>query len=173
VIERNPGACGQNSMPVEVKGKQVCMDVFEWPNREGEIPRTFVNQKEAADSCRNIQKRLCTSEEWRSTCQGPDKAIYPYGSKYNENYCPAKEAAVARSGRFPVCRSYYGVYDLTGNLWEWTSTPSKSDSDFFLVAGGNWDSGNEGNCGLAKFSFYPSVRYPFVGFRCCQDVVGK
>ncbi len=173
VIERNPGACSENSMPVEVNGKSVCMDVFEWPNREGAFPSTFVNQQEASDSCKHAHKRLCTEEEWRTTCQGPDKATYPYGNKYNENYCPAKEAAVTRSGRFPVCRSYYGVYDQTGNLWEWTSTPSKSDSDFFLVAGGNWDSGNEGTCSLAKFSFYPSVRYPFVGFRCCQNVTGK
>jgi hypothetical protein len=173
VIERNPGACAGNSMPLEVKGKTVCMDIYEWPNREGEIPRTFVNQKEAADSCRGAGKRLCSQEEWRDGCQGPDGAAYPYGGKYNENHCPAKEPAAARAGRFPVCRSYYGVFDMTGNLWEWTSTPAKGDADFFIVAGGNWDAGNEATCSLAKYSFYPSVRYPFVGFRCCSDVAGK
>lgn len=173
VIERNPGACADGNMPLEIKGKTVCMDVWEWPNRDGEIPRTFVSQKEAADSCHQIGKRLCSQEEWREGCQGPDRAVYPYGGKYNENYCPAKERVAARSGRFPVCRSYYGIYDMTGNLWEWTSTPAKNDPDFFLVAGGNWDTGNEATCNLAKFSFYPSVRYPFVGFRCCQDVANK
>ena len=173
VIERNPGNCLGNSMPLEVNGKTVCMDAYEWPNREGEIPRTFVNQKEASDSCRQTGKRLCTQAEWHDACQGPDGAAYPYGSKYNENYCPAKESAAARSGRFPVCRSYYGVLDMTGNLWEWTSTPSKTDPDFYMVVGGNWDAGNEATCSLAKFSFYPRVRYPFVGFRCCQDVSGR
>ena len=29
--------------------------------------------------------------------------------------------------------------------------------------------GNDATCGLSKFSFYPQNRYPFVGFRCCQD----
>jgi Sulfatase-modifying factor enzyme 1 len=173
VIERNPGACAQNSMPMVVQGKAVCMDIYEWPNREGEIPAAFVSQKDAGDSCRQAGKRLCTDVEWKEGCQGPDRVDYPYGSKYNENHCPAKEPGAARSGRNPVCRSYYGIYDLTGNLWEWTSTPAKSDNDFYMVVGGNWDTGNDATCRLAKFSFYPSVRYPFVGFRCCQDIVAK
>lgn len=193
VIERNPGACAGNSMPIPFRGsapipspgsapvqvsgsaagaaggKTVCMDLYEWPDSDGAVPRAFVNQKEAADSCKSVGKRLCTEPEWREACQGPDKEAYPYGGRYNENHCPAKEAAAARSGRFPVCRSYYGVYDMTGNLWEWTST-SAPDPDFFMVAGGNWTAGNAATCGYSKFSFYPTVRYPFVGFRCCQDV---
>ncbi|HKP94608.1 MAG TPA: SUMF1/EgtB/PvdO family nonheme iron enzyme [Fibrobacteria bacterium] len=175
VIERNPGACAGNSMPLSSPktpgGKAVCMDLYEWPDSDGAVPRAFVNQKEAADSCKSAGKRLCTEAEWREACQGPDKEAYPYGGRYNENRCPAKEAASSRSGRFPACRSYYGLYDMTGNLWEWTATPAP-DPDFFMVAGGNWTAGNEATCGYAKFSFYPTVRYPFVGFRCCQDVAG-
>jgi hypothetical protein len=187
VIERNPGACAGNSMPIPSPGqapintpstpiapggKTVCMDLYEWPDSDGAVPRAFVNQKEAADTCKSAGKRLCTEPEWREACRGPDKEAYPYGGRYNENRCPAKEAAASRSGRFPVCRSYYGLYDMTGNLWEWTATPAP-DPDFFMVAGGNWTAGNEATCGYAKFSFYPNVRYPFVGFRCCQDVAAR
>jgi hypothetical protein len=184
VIERNPGACKGNSMPISNGGAgggsrgtngasgtgkgAVCMDLYEWPDSDNAVARAFVSQKDAADSCRSVGKRLCSAVEWKDACQGPDREAYPYGSKYNENHCPSKEPAASRSGRFPVCRSYYGVYDMTGNLWEWTSTPAP-DTDFFMVAGGNWTAGNEATCGYAKFSFYPTVRYPFVGFRCCQD----
>jgi hypothetical protein len=173
VIERNPGDCKGNSMPVpSAQGdarKTVCMDTYEWPDSDGAVPRAFVTRQEAADSCKSAGKRLCTEAEWREACQGPDKEAYPYGGKYNENRCPAKELAAARSGRFPACRSYYGLYDMTGNLWEWTSTVAP-DPDFYKVAGGNWTAGNGATCGYSKFSFYPNVRYPFVGFRCCQDV---
>lgn len=192
VIERNPGACRENSMPVTSMpvtsgtvtsgtvsggmvsggGRTVCMDVYEWPNKEGEQPRAFVDWKDASDSCRSAGKRLCTVEEWQNGCRGPDRETYPYSGRYNENHCPAKEAAAARSGRFPACRSYYGLYDMTGNLWEWTSTPAGGEGEFFFVAGGNWNAGNEAKCGQAKFSFYPAVRYPFVGFRCCKDATG-
>lgn len=168
VIERNPGDCPGETAPVNLGAGTVCMDKYEWPDSEGAIPRAFVNHKEAEDSCRSVGKRLCTAAEWKAACQGPDRDAYPYGARYRENDCPAKEPAAARSGRFPVCRSYFGVYDMAGNLWEWTSTPA-SDPDFFMVAGGNWTTGNEATCALAKFSFYPAVRYPFVGFRCCED----
>ncbi|MEO7424750.1 MAG: SUMF1/EgtB/PvdO family nonheme iron enzyme [Fibrobacteria bacterium] len=176
VIERNPGACKGNAMPIAygtsngglTGAKTVCMDMYEWPNSEDSVPRAFVNWKEAVDSCKSVGKRLCTEPEWREGCEGPDREKYPYGGKYNENRCPAKETAASRSGRFPVCRSYYGLYDMTGNLWEWTATPAP-DADFQMVAGGNWAAGNEATCNYAKFSFYPSVRYPFVGFRCCED----
>lgn len=181
VIERNPGDCAGNSMPVSASAATataaagrgtVCMDMYEWPDSDNAVARAFVSHKDAEDSCRSVGKRLCSAPEWREGCQGPDREKYPYGSRYNENHCPSKEAAASRSGRFPVCRSYYGMYDMTGNLWEWTSTPAP-DSDFFMVAGGNWTAGNEATCGYSKFSFYPNVRYPFVGFRCCQDVPAK
>lgn len=168
VIERNPGECAEGTVPVTLAKGSVCMDKYEWPDSEGAIPRAFVTHREAEDSCRAAGKRLCSEAEWNEACRGPDRDAYPYGARYRENDCPAKEAAAARSGRFPVCRSYYGVYDMAGNLWEWTSTPA-SDPDFFMVAGGNWTTGNEATCSLAKFSFYPAVRYPFVGFRCCQE----
>ena len=148
------------------------MDLYEWPDSDNAVARAFVSQKDAADSCKSVGKRLCSASEWRDACQGPDRDKYPYGSRYNENHCPSKEPAASRSGRFPVCRSYYGLYDMTGNLWEWTSTPAP-DADFFMVAGGNWTAGNEATCGYSKYSFYPNVRYPFVGFRCCQDVPAK
>jgi formylglycine-generating enzyme required for sulfatase activity len=172
VIERNPGACAEGMMPLETSGRTVCMDRYEWPDSDGAVPRAFVNHAEAEDSCRAAGKRLCSAAEWKEACQGPDREPYPYGARYRENDCPAKEPAAARSGRFPVCRSYYGTYDMTGNLWEWTSTPAP-DADFYMVAGGNWTAGNEATCGLSKYSFYPAVRYPFVGFRCCQDAQAK
>jgi hypothetical protein len=173
VIEKRRGDCPENMMPFESQGSMVCMDVYEWPNKDGERPSAYVTRREAADSCAAAGKRLCTLEEWQIACRGPERNLYPYGNKYNENYCPAKEKTARRSGRFPVCRSYFGFYDLTGNLWEWTSTQYTEREEYYMVAGGNWTTGNQATCRQTKFSFFPQNRYLFVGFRCCQDVPGK
>ena len=91
------------------------------------------------------------------------------GNGYNAHYCATRQLEPSRSGRSPACRSYYGVYDLAGNVWEWTRSPDAAHEDFFLVAGGNWEAAEKADCDLSKYSFYPQNRYPGVGFRCCAE----
>ncbi len=170
VIEKKPNPCGTGMMPVSLRGRETCMDVYEWPDREDAKPLAMINQAQASDSCKSKGKRLCSEDEWRAACEGPKQSRYPYGESYDERYCPAQQGDPSRSGRFPACRSYYGIYDLTGNLWEWTSTVDPDHDDFYLVAGGNWEAAEKGTCSLAKYSFYPQNTYPAVGFRCCEEV---
>jgi Sulfatase-modifying factor enzyme 1 len=170
VIERDAGRCPAGMVPIGTEQNQACMDRYEWPNREDAAPQAFVSWREANDACRNAGKRLCSLGEWQGTCAGPEAARYPYAARYDERHCPAKEPGPARSGHFPVCRSYYGTYDMTGNLWEWTSTPHPEREGFFMVAGGNWDAGDQATCAFTRYSFYPQNRFPMVGFRCCADV---
>ncbi len=169
VIEKNTKNCGLGSMPIGATGHEICVDIFEWPNQEGASPQEMVDQATAESSCQKVGKRLCSAEEWQEACQGPDRSRYPYGNQYDERYCSAQQKGPARSGYFPACRSYYGVYDLTGNHWEWTSTPDKDHEDYFLVAGGNWEAAEKATCSFRKYSFFPQNRYPGVGFRCCAE----
>ncbi|MDR2554802.1 MAG: SUMF1/EgtB/PvdO family nonheme iron enzyme [Fibromonadaceae bacterium] len=162
--------CSENSYPVPVKGKTVCIDAYEFPNKYGEKPRNMVSQNAAVMLCENAGKRLCSVEEWQAACQGNQNSRYPYGNSYNQTKCAtdlksAKEPN--RSGHTEHCRSYYGMYDMSGNLWEWTSTPAEREG-LFLVAGGAWNTQNASSCTETKFSFYPQNEYPFVGFRCCK-----
>ncbi|MFC1585928.1 formylglycine-generating enzyme family protein, partial [Fibrobacterota bacterium] len=170
VIEKQSGKCPEGMKPFGSEGGVTCMDKYEWPNKEGEWPSAYVTHKEAIDSCALAGKRLCTMGEWQLVCSGPEHSVYPYGNRYNENYCPAKEQAVNRSGRFPACRSYFGIFDMPGNLWEWTGTESSQRTGYFMVAGGNWTTGDQATCRQTKYSFFPQNRYLFVGFRCCSDV---
>jgi len=162
--------CAENSYPIPVRGKTVCVDAYEFPNKYGEKPRNMVSQNAAVTLCENAGKRLCSVEEWQAACQGNQNLRYPYGNTYNQTKCPtdlksAKEPN--RSGFAEHCRSYYGMYDMSGNLWEWTSTPAEREG-LFLVAGGAWNTQNASGCTETKFSFYPQNEYPFVGFRCCK-----
>lgn len=161
--------CGENAYPVPVKGKMVCVDAFEYPNKPEELPRDMVTQEDAVNLCAKSGKRLCSLDEWQSACQGKDKMRYPYGNRYEQSYCATAQKKVERVGRKEACRSWWGMQDMSGNLWEWTSTPNPQRPTFFYVAGGSWTTSDESACTTTKFSFYPQNQYPFVGFRCCAD----
>lgn len=161
--------CGKNAYPVPVKGKTVCVDAYEYPNKADEVPKDMVSHEQAVRLCEETGKRLCAIEEWQAACRGKDNFKYSYGDSYAPSKCNTNTKAAKRSGRKEQCRSWYGMYDMNGNLWEWTSTPSKERETLFLVAGGAWDTQNASGCTENKFSFYPQNQYNFVGFRCCAN----
>jgi len=155
----------------EPLGESLCMDRFEWPNRPNTPPQTYITLEQAIDSCNTVKKRLCTVEEWQRACFGPGtvRQQYPYGKQYKQGYCADKSAGLQPSGHFPACRSFEGLYDLTGNVWEWTGSPARERDGFYYAAGGSWDSGTQSQCQHKKYSFYPQNKYIFVGFRCCWE----
>ena len=160
--------CGKNAFPVPVGANTVCVDAYEYPNQPDATPKDMVSQEEAARICSSEGKHLCTIDEWQAACRGKDGFKYSYGNSYKQSKCNTNTKAAKRSGRKTQCRSWWGMYDMNGNLWEWTSTTSKQHPDKFLVAGGAWNTNNESRCSESKFSFYPQNQYPSVGFRCCK-----
>ena len=160
--------CGTNAYPVPLGGKTVCVDAYEYPNKVDELPRDMVSQEQAAALCQQEGKHLCSLAEWQAACKSKDNTRYSYGDGYNKSKCNTETKAAVRSGRKSQCRSWFGMYDMNGNLWEWTSTTSKDHPNMYLVAGGAWNTGNESKCTDSKFGFYPQNQYPNVGFRCCK-----
>jgi thiol-disulfide isomerase/thioredoxin len=69
------------------------------------------------------------------------------------------------AGQKPYCRSPEGVYDLTGNLWEWVGA---SPEDALLV-GGSFIDGEAATCGAKLERFGLQYAAPWTGFRCCAD----
>jgi len=164
------GQCPQDMEYVKVGGKEFCVDAYEWPNRKGAVPQAYVSLYQATDSCFSQRKRLCTSDEWTSACGGPSGWKYLYGDSYEGNACAARDTAVQKSGSRPECRGYYAVFDMSGNLSEWTSTAAPQDRSFNNVMGGFWASGTQSRCADARYSYFPQNRHNPVGFRCCRDV---
>jgi len=150
-------------------GGEICVDVYEWPNKRGAAPQSYVSLYQAMDSCFSVRKRLCTSDEWTAACGGPERWKYTYGEVYEWNTCAVRDTSAHRSGGKSECRSYYGVFDMSGNLAEWTSTPAPQDKSFNNVMGGFWMSGNQSGCADARYSYYPQNKHNPVGFRCCVD----
>lgn len=169
-----------------------CIDRFEYPNRRGAYPWILVDWNEAGAVCARGGKRLCTEAEWTFACEGEEGRPYPNGYERDPQACvndrPWRkvdaEALVPRdgeralteldrlwqgepSGARPRCRSPFGVYDMTGNVDEWTVgvVPGERRS---ILKGGYW--------GPVRTRCRPSTRvhgedFAFYqqGFRCCSD----
>ncbi len=170
----------------------VCIDRFEYPNVAGAYPVIMVTYFEAQATCKASGKRLCTETEWTFACEGEEATPYPYGYDRNPAACvvdapvrPVSEGLLTprgttaahdevdrlwqgeKSGARPACRSPFGVYDMTGNVDEWTRSVRDGERPS-IMKGGYW--------GPVRARCRPSTRAhgeEFVdyqqGFRCCAD----
>jgi sulfatase modifying factor 1 len=160
----------------ELPGEQILlhgffMDMFPYPNEEGAIPATGVTRNRAESLCKEQGKRLCSELEWERACKGPRNLSYEYGDRYRPEVCltgrpPRLLPNAYRSG----CRSEFGVRDLHGGVWEWTSSRwgRGKNGDLASVRGGNSSSGElVGRCANGA-PRAPETASSELGFRCCS-----
>ncbi len=159
----------------ELPGEQVMLegfyvDRYPYPNEEGAIPVTSVTQEEAAALCEERDKRLCTELEWERACKGPDNRTYEYGQTYDEQPCKTgQEAHLRPSGYHVGCQSDFGVRDMHGGPFEWTSSSygRGQKKELVVLKGGNARQGEVvGRCANVEPSA-ANERSGTIGFRCC------
>ncbi len=166
----------------EMAGEQVVMrgfyiDTFPYPNEVGAIPTTNLSQPEALAICEQQGKRLCTELEWERACKGPGNTSYEYGDVYKPSVCGTGSArALTPNGVNAGCQSGFGVHDLHGGPWTWTSSQWGRDATkpgLVAVRGGNGYAGElVGRCANGK-GIKPEAHRPEIGVRCCAGEVNS
>ena len=157
----------------------------EWPTSvlvsQGQKPVVGVSWHEAEAYCRAYEKRLPTEQEWEKAARGTDGRLYPWGNeeptsrhanfgKFNKNSKDSgfnNYGVLITVGSLEAGKSPYGIYDLAGNVWEWTS--SDYDDTHKVFRGGSWFINAVNLRAARRLSLTPLLRTDDLGFRCAQD----
>ncbi len=158
------------------------------------VPQGYISGVQAKAACERSGKRLCNDAEWKRACMGRHGFTYPYGEVRHDSRCndarvvhPAielfgkrpdafsrinnpcinqLERGLARTGAYVGCRTEDGVFDMMGNLHEWTADSSGTFRGGYYV-----DTKINGNGCLYRTTAHSIGYWDYsTGFRCCADL---
>ena len=70
-----------------------------------------------------VAYRLPTEQEWEYAARNGERSdLYPWGAEWKDGAAVLKEATPAPVGSRESGKNRWGVFDLVGNVWEWTSS---------------------------------------------------
>ena len=129
-----------------------------------------------------VAYRLPTEEEWEYAARsGGVYKLYPWGDRWEDGRAVVKEADAKPVGSIPEGANRWGVVDLIGNVWEWTSSKASlyqgntagqipaATKEWVVARGGSYSSDPDDRqipiSATYRDWFDPTSKHPNCGFR--------
>jgi formylglycine-generating enzyme required for sulfatase activity len=133
--------------------------------------------------------KLPALNQWRYAATAGSASAYPWGNKVDctlaqfdggkQSQCPYRKLPYYRLRGPASVKSYaanqFGLHDMNGNVWEWTSNCSTKTSanhcKYRVITGGSWFDRAENITSLSKFQSLITLRDYVTGFRLIQTPI--
>lgn len=131
----------------------------------GKLPVENINWNQAKSYCEGVGLRLPTAEEWeyaaRAGSRGSRYGQLDRTAWYHDN-SEKKTSEIASKAA-----NDWGLYDMLGNVWEWTAT--RYDARTYELRGGAWNLYSGDLRASNRLGYVPEGRDYIVGFRCVGE----
>lgn len=148
----------------------------------GSLPIVGVSWYDAKEWCEKAGLRLPTEAEWEYACRAGERTRYSFGddhSKLEEYGWYLGNSANGPEQVATLKPNPWGLYDMHGNVREWTEdiyhedddgeTPHSGASSYRVLRGGSFSGEARWARSASRVRFDPGLRQPDTSFRPARD----
>lgn len=201
--EITPIKCPEDMVSIKFSSTNFCIDKYEssridaTPDNTGSIndeksvseknrlPWINVNFFDAASACQAAGKTLCTSYQWMIACSHGKEYKWPWGNTFrsytDKHNCSwywfsSPISKPPPTGSKKKCMGgYFGVFDMSGGVKEWTSNKEGNCDGKCIVRGGLATKNgiinkHKVSCYNDTERYWPEAKSTDIGFRCCKSI---
>ncbi len=144
-----------NSQYIRCIEAKICDDpdsIWLYKHDWSDHPVVGVTWHQARTYAKWVGGRLPTEAEWEKACRGTDSVVYPWGDEsptYERANYGYNQVSTSKVGSHQPGAN--GLYDMAGNVWEWTNSKyqnydprdgqgNQEGAEDRMVRGGSWAS---------------------------------